>query len=71
MAGQQLERERVPPGTEERHGEPGGVPHPAGQQHGVEDQGLAPNTSYTYRVRGYGPGGFSGYSNQATITLEP
>jgi hypothetical protein len=32
------------------------------------DGGLAPSTSYTYRVRAFGPGGYSGYSNEDTAT---
>jgi hypothetical protein len=33
---------------------------------GYVDGGLARNTSYTYRVRAFGGGGVSAYSNTAT-----
>jgi hypothetical protein len=33
-----------------------------------EDSGLTPNTTYSYRVRATGPGGYSGYSNSANGT---
>jgi hypothetical protein len=33
------------------------------------DEGLTPGETYTYRVRAYNRGGFSAYSNEASITL--
>jgi len=36
-----------------------------------QDDGLAPATSYTYRVRAYNSGGYSGYSGLASATTLP
>src|SRR5262245_53383091 len=40
------------------------VPFDAAQYH---DSNVSPGKSYTYRVRGKTPGGFTPYSNQATV----